>query len=1002
MGGVSTKQKVLFFVKCAVCAVILAIAIVADCVCVYWNEPLSQALGVIGAGGNGSGKIYYEADYKSQTEALEASDKLIREILGEGAVLLKNDGVLPLETSESSEKKISLLGVSSYRFVMGGSGSGAANTSNSVSFKTALEDVGYAVNPTLWDFYESGAGKDYGAGGTQGVGGLNQRLAEVPKNVYTAEVKNSFAAYGDAAVVVIGRSGSEGVDLARNLYSLNEKRKTDIAPYEDGQHYLELTKEEKDLLKMANESFDSVIVIINSPNAMELGFVDEAEYGVDACLWVGAVGQSGTRGIADIISGKVNPSGRLTDTYVYDNFSSPASANVGDYRYDGENYFYVTYSEGIYVGYKYYETRYEDAVLGRGNVGDYDYASTVKYPFGYGKSYTDFTWSDFEMNEDGDVLSISVDVANAADGVDGSDVVELYVGAPYTAGGLEKAAVALCGFEKISVGKGEKKSAEMTVDKKALVSYDSGKGAYVLEAGTYYLTAARNAHEAANNILAAKASDGAQVNSSLMTSAGDASFVSSFTVNETRVFDDGEKAKTENRFDDADLTNKACPAYDENFEYLTRSDWTGSFPESYSTGKNSTSSTNLSGYVETRPASEKLMSALDARGYEASGNPKKDGDFEPFETGKKGKHELVELIGKSYDDELWNQLLCQITVDEMVKLVESSGYKTDIAASINKPKTYDYDGPAGLSSFFTKVNASGWPVEAVMAATWNVALMERAGKALGNEALLATESGRTNGVNGWYAPGMNIHRTPFAGRNFEYYSEDSFLSGALGSAQVKGVQSKGIYCYLKHFALNNQESNRSCSGNGTSGQGLATWSNEQAIREIYLKPFEMTVAANKHGTLAIMTSFNRIGARWAGGHYGLINGVLRGEWGFDGFVITDYWEGDYMGSMQMLGAGGDAMLISAANSATRVQDKQSNKTVSLLRDSAKHILYTVAASSAMNGIAYGVAVSAGFPNYAFILIAIDFVAVAGVAVIMVFAIRKLKRERDAGDVKQDD
>ena len=1000
MSKLSKKRKIMLSVQCIGCVLILVLAIVANSVAVYWSEPLTQLLGVTGAK-EGAGTSYFVPDYQSQEDALAASDALVEEVVAKGAVLLKNEGnVLPLEGTQ----KVTLLGTASYSVVMSGSGSGSSNMSNAVNFKAALEEVGYSVNPTLWDFYGDGAGKEFGtgSGGSQAVGGLNQRIAEVPVSLYSKTEKDSFRDYSDAAIVVIGRSGSEGVDLSRNLASLNEKRPEKIEPYEDGQHYLELSQEEKDLFRMASENFSTVIAIINSPNAMELGFVEKEEYGIDAVLWIGAVGQSGTRGVADILSGKANPSGRLVDTYVYDNFSSPASANIGDYRYGTENYFYVSYSEGIYVGYKYYETRYEDKVLGRDHVGEYDYAATVQYPFGFGLSYTDFTWSGFNAVNNEDTVTVSVDISNAADGRDGAEVVELYVGAPYTAGGVEKAAVSLCGFQKLEVPKGSSKTAEITVDKKALASYDAyGAGTYVLEAGDYYITAAHNAHEAMNNILAAKAADGAELNSAYLAGEGDAAFVTKFTVAETEKYDEMNGVEIENRFDDVDLTKEACPAYDASFRYLSRSDWEGTFPVSYSTGKNSTVSNNLSGFVETRPASDGLLQALNADGYAASGNPAGAADYQTVSAGKAGKRELVEMVGKDFDDESWDELLDQMTIEEMTKIVESSGYKTGAIESVKKPKTYDFDGPAGLTSFFTAVHSSGWPVEAIMAATWDVELLEKVGTAIGNEALFATESGRTNGINGWYAPGMNIHRSPFSGRNFEYYSEDPFLSGTLGSAQIKGVQSKGVYCYMKHFALNDQESNRSCSGNdgnGNGGRGLVTWSNEQAIREIYLKPFEIAIKENKdNGALAVMTSFNRIGARWAGGNYNLITGVLRNEWGFNGFVITDYWEGDYMNGMQMLGAGGDAMLISAGNNSSRVKDTDSNMTKTLLRNGMKHILYTVVNSSAMNGATVGASVNSGIPNYVFILIAVDIIAAAGIAALVVFAIKGIRREFGAAN-----
>ena len=716
MGKLSKKRKILLSVQCICCVVILLLTIIVNCVCVYWSEPLTQALGVTGAK-QGDAKSYYEPDFASQAEALAASDALIEEVVAGGAVLLKNEGnALPLETDPSNPTKITLLGTASYSVVMSGSGSGSSNMSSAVNFKTAMEDVHYAVNPILWDFYENGAGKDYGtgSGGSQAVGGLNQKLAEVPRSVYTKTETDSFQEYSAAAVVVIGRSGSEGVDLSRNLASLNDKRLAGIEKYADGQHYLELTKEEKDLFKMASENFSTVIAVINSPNAMELGFVDEEEYGIDACLWVGAVGQSGTRGVADVLCGKANPSGRLADTYAYDNFSSPASANIGDYRYGTENYFYVSYSEGIYVGYKYYETRYEDKVLGRDKVGDYDYASTVQYPFGYGLSYTEFTWDGFNAADNGDSVTVSVNISNAADGRDGAEVVQLYAGAPYTQGGIEKAAVSLCGFQKIKVEKGGSGTAEITVDKKALASYDAyGAGTYVLEAGTYYLTAAHNAHEAVNNILAARAENGETLHDEFLAGEGNSAFVTKFTVDATQTYSEGSGEKIENRFDDVDLTNEACPAYDSSFRYLSRGDWEGTFPVSYSTGKNSTVSNNQSGFVETRPASEALLKALNADGYAASGNPKSASDYQTVTAAQKGKRELVEMIGKGFDDESWDELLDQLTVDEMVKLVEAAGYKTAAMESINKPRTYDFDGPAGLTSFFTEVHSSGWPVEEI-------------------------------------------------------------------------------------------------------------------------------------------------------------------------------------------------------------------------------------------------------------------------------------------------
>lgn len=1003
MGKLSLKRKLKLGAQCSGSVLLFALAITVNCVGVYYNEPLSQALGVIGVS-QGTGKTYFESDYSSQDEALKATDKVIQKLVGEGSVLLKNDNnTLPLSTSSQQKAKVSLLGIASYNLVTSGSGSGSTTAKGKVSLSEAMENANFEVNPTLLDFYKTCSDEGYGTGSgtSQAVGGLVQKLSEVPNSKYATNIVNSFSNYNDAAIVVIGRSGSEGVDLSRNLASLNSKRKEDIAAYENEQHYLELTKEEKDLIKLAHANFDKVIVLVNSPSAMELGFLDDEEYGVGACLWIGAPGNTGINAVANILAGNINPSGRLVDTYVYDNFSSPAVQNFGDYKYGNENYFYVTYQEGIYVGYKYYETRYEDYVLNQGNAGEYDYSSTVQFPFGYGLSYSDYEWDNFTCTDNGDTLTLTVDVSNLSSTFDGKEVVEAYVSAPYYENGIEKASVNLVGFDKVSVEKGGKTTAKIEVNKKDFASYDNkNEKTYVLEKGKYYVTLARNAHEATNNILAKKSSDGTSVDNTKLVGEGDGNFVSSINVEETMKYSEGENGFViTNQFDDADLTNEACPAYDPNFKYLSRSNWTDTFPTSYSTGKNTIVSNNKSGFVETREPSEKLLTALKLTGIEGSKNPNINDEVETLNFGQKGDRELIELIGKAYDDPVYKELISQASIDDISKMISSSGYQTMAIQSVGKPKTYDFDGPAGLTSFFTSVKASAFPVQALMGSTWNVDLMEEAGRALGNEALWAKSGGRVNGINGWYAPGINIHRTPFGGRNFEYYSEDGFLTGALASSQIKGVQSKGIFCYMKHFALNDQESNRSCSGNVSNddgadkgGLGLVTWANEQAIREIYLKPFEMAIKDNKDKTLGVMTSFNRIGATWTGGSYQLITNVLRNEWGFNGGVITDYWEGEYMVTMQMLAAGGDIMLISASNPSTKVTNTDSKFVQQCLANSLHHVLYMVGNSSAMNGVSLGANLGSGFPNYYFIIIALYVVAALGTALLMTFGIRGLLKD----------
>lgn len=980
------QNKPFLIMWCAVFAVIAAIVVAVNCVAVYWNDALAPALGVIGASA-GDGQIYFESEYDSKADQQAASRAVIEETLEEGAVLLKNDGALPLGEGARS---VSLFGVSSAHSVYSGSGSGASDLSKVVDLRSALEQKGFTVNSALWDLYTTGEGAAFASGGSSSsVGGLIQSVSEVPVSYYSG-LESSYADHSDAAIVVIGRSGSEGVDLTRDMAQYNDNRVQGIAEYAEDQHYLELTAEEKDLLTYVSDKFENVVVLINSPSAMELGFVEDASYGIDAAMWIGAVGETGMLGVADVLAGNVSPSGRLPDTYVYDNFSAPATVNFGDFRYDGTTryegnyYYYVTYAEGIYVGYKYYETRYEDAVLGIGNAGDYDYDATVQYPFGYGESYTEFAWSDFSAASDADAgtVTLTVDVKNVGTEYAGKDVVEVYYQSPYTPGGIEKAAVELCGaYKTASLAADGSETATITIDLADLVSWDGEAGNYVREAGTYYVTVARNAHEAVDNILSVKDAD----------DGNDSAFVYSFTEDEDVVYaeSDNEYAYAD-RFDDADITKEASPAYDAEFGYLSRNDWTGTYPRPYATDTLDVASNNESGVMYTRSASSELMTALDAREYEAAGNPKAKDSYTAPVTGKSGERELIELRGKSYDDPMWDELLDQVTPEEMSSLVQRGGYTTQAMDSIAKPKTYDFDGPAGISSFLSAVDASAFPVEAVIGATWNEELVRRIGEAIGEEAMWSTEGGRVRGVSGWYAPAMNIHRTAFGGRNFEYYSEDAFLSGFLGSAQTGGVQSKGVYCYLKHFALNDQESNRSSA---TSGLGLVTWANEQTIREIYLKPFEMSISENSDGTLAVMTSFNRIGARWAGGSYALITEVLRNEWGFDGMVITDFWESPYMDSDQMLAAGGDVVLINSAKG--NLTDSSSAAALSLMREAVRHTCYTVVNSTAMNGIEYGSSGSDGFPVYGILLIVIDVLAVAGIGLGLFFVIRRVRKHADA-------
>ena len=469
----------------------------------------------------GNGKedtTYFESDFDSVEELEENGKKVAEQLHTEGSVLLKNNGVLPLK----KDAKVSTLSHSSVDMVTCGTGAADIDTSNAPTLKEALESRGVSVNSTLWDFYTKGAGKEYvrtpgkEANQENQSGRAGWHINEVPASAYTNEVKSSFAQYKDAAIVTISRISGEGSDLA-------------VDEFKDGKNVLSLTAEEQDMLKMAKSNFENVIVLINSTNALECDFIDNEEYGIDAVLWIGYNGGWGLNGVADILVGNANPSGRLVDTYCYDNTTTPSMESIygADYtNYDPKdeehwysvangqldgNHHYITYQEGIYVGYRYYETRYEDIVMGTANVGDYDYATTVAYPFGYGLSYTEFEYSDFkaEYNKDTDSFDVEVDVTNTGD-VAGKEVVQVYFQSPYTEydkeNGIEKAAVELCGFDKTEVLEpGASETVKINVPREELACYDSNNAkTYILDAGDYYLTAAKNAHDAVNNVLAAK------------------------------------------------------------------------------------------------------------------------------------------------------------------------------------------------------------------------------------------------------------------------------------------------------------------------------------------------------------------------------------------------------------------------------------------------------------------------------------------------------------------
>ncbi|MGT2682589.1 glycoside hydrolase family 3 C-terminal domain-containing protein [Streptococcus porci] len=817
------------------------------------------------------------ADDGKIADAEKVSKDLVTEIQEEGTVLLENkDQTLPLKKSS----KVNIFGISSVAVTYGGSGSGAADESKNVNLQQGLESVGFEVNSELTDFYKENLPKKEG-GNIFSLNGGDYNIYEPAKDKYSEDLLKNAKAFSDTAVVVISRNGGEGADLPQNM-----------AEYQQGdkdKHYLELQDVEKDMLKTVTENFDKVVVLVNSSNAMELGFLEDA--GVDAALWIGGPGSTGLNGVAKILSGEVNPSGRLVDTYAYDMTSNPTYWNTGDFSYTNIsyektpwgakepqtfNYKFVNYQEGIYLGYRYYETRFVDNATGKMDEAAYDKA--VQYPFGYGLSYTNFDKEITSMKEAGDKIEVTVKVTNTGD-VAGKDVAQIYYTAPYTAGGIEKSHVVLAGFDKTkTLEPGQSDNLTIAFDRDDLASYDyKTEKAYVLDAGKYEIKLMNNAHDV--------------IDSETYTVAS-------------------KEVRKQRSSDKAEVTNAFEYAIGE-IKYLSRNDWAG---------------TEQTERTKDQEASAQVAEEIDNKNFRIDENS--ETPVNNVAT-KDNNLRLVDLVGADYDDERWDKLVAQMSVDEMTKLIGFGGYATGAVKSIDKPAVVDLDGPAGINGIFQGIKGIQYNSEVVVASTWNTDLAEKMGDAFAKEAL-------AHGIVGLYAPAVNIHRSPFSGRNFEYYSEDPLISGKMASALVAKALENGVYTFTKHFALNDQEDNR---------EGVATWSNEQAIREIYLKAFEIPV--KEGGATAIMSSFNRIGTLWAGGNKDLLDTVLRKEWGFHGMVITDYDGQEYMSPDQAIRNGGDLMLSTLGDMPTAVSTG-TEEGVTALRRASKNILYTVAHSAAFD------------------------------------------------------
>lgn len=845
---------------------------------------------------------YYEGDYDTRDEAKAASSEVVERIADEGMTLLKNDDALPMKAGA-----VTLLGRGAADPIYGGSGSGTADTSTATDIRAGIEDAGFTVNDTVYGILEKYA-KAHPAedGGRTNIvmdepDKSNYNIGEMPVDDYTDEARASFDEFGDAGILVVGRGGGEGGDLATDMTAWDDRA-------DKGTHQLELNDDEKDALALAKKSFDTVIVLVNASTSMELGDLQDDD-AVDAILQVGSPGADGFSALGRILTGEVNPSGHTTDVFSRDFTADPTFRNFGDYAYSNiDDAYFVDYEEGIYSGYRYYETAAEEGFI--------DYDKAVVYPFGYGLSYTDFSWSvaDQRLGDVDGTIEIDVDVTNTGD-VAGKDVVQLYYTAPYTPGGIEKAHVVLGDFAKTpEIAPGESETVTVSMPVEDMASYDyRDAGAYVLEKGAYELKIQTDSHTLAPG-----------------TEAID------YTVDETVTYTDGrtsDVAAPTNRFDDV-----SAEYADGSRTEFSRADFAGTFPSSPE--------------GDDFAASDDTVAAFEPYDAEAAADAS---DAEMPTTGADTDLSLIDLRGLDYDDEKWGELLDSLTVDDMTSVVLSGAYNTAALPDIAKIRTNDLDGPAGFSSFINPElwQGTAFPSNYFIGQTWNPELAHEMGVAAGNEAL-------TMGVNGWYAPAVNLHRSPFAGRNFEYYSEDPLTSGKLAAEVADGALERGVYTFTKHFSGNDQETNR-------VNNGVSAWATEQAMRELYLKPFEIVVKnvsgevpyldengeeqTAEVGTLGIMSSFNRWGGTWAGGSEALLTNVLRGEWGFQGFVITDFNLYDYMYPDQSVAAGNDLMLTFEGTKP--MDDTSSAYAVSNLRQAMHNILYTVANSNAMNGIAPG-------------------------------------------------
>ena len=915
----------------ALVALALAVIIVVNTICF---GPMFTMINLAMGGGS--------ITEESMAEAYEVNTELV----SEGVTLLENNGALPL----ASGSNVNVFGWASTAPVYGGVGSGALNDQYAVTdLITGLKNAGLNVNQDLVDFYEAYQAERPSVG----MWAQDWTLPEPNVNAYTDELMASAKEFSDTALVVISRPGGENADmptdmaavvdgswlerdaLTGNSYfngvyddTLNEGN-----DWDEGDHYLQLSNREEEMLQMVCDNFDKVIVLINTNNAMELGFLQE--YGVDAAVYTPCPGQNGFDAVGLVLAGEVNPSGKTVDTFLYDLFNTPIANNFGQFMYDNMDEFTVTsvdfgsgeekpgvpsfvnYVEGIYVGYKFYETAAAEGLI--------DYDSTVVYPFGYGLSYTTFEQTMSDLTVDGDTISFDVTVTNTGS-VAGKNVVEVFFNPPYTNGGIEKATANLVAFDKTDILEpGASQTLTISFKAEDMASYDTyGEAAYVLEAGDYVISINSDSHTVLDSRV--------------------------YNVPETIVYDEG-------RSNDLTAPTNQFENVEGDVTYLSRADHFANYAEA------------TAAPASMSMSEEDKATFLNNANYDPNNYNNAD-DVMPT-TGAQNNIQLVQMRGLDYDDPQWDTFLDQLTVSEMSELIAMGGYQTAPINSIGKVQTYDCDGPASINNNFTQQGSIGFAGTVMMASTWNTDTVYKFGASIGRMA-------DDLDVSGWYAPAMNIHRSAFSGRNFEYYSEDGVLSGKLAAQAVQGAESHGVYSYIKHYALNDQETNRNTM--------LCTWASEQSIREIYLKPFELAV--KEGGADAVMSSFNYIGTEWAGASNALCNTVLRDEWGFVGMVLTDYFGVyGYMDADQAIRNGTDFCLVNYPTETNYLTDTTSATGVLAARQACKNILYTV-----VNSRAYMEEnLNPGLPTWQLIGYGIDAVLVLILAALEIKAVKNYKR-----------